>query len=297
MKRILAVLVLMPGLVLFAAGGTKRALAVFIGDYPAESGWNRLSSGNDRILVGGMLERLGFDAENILCLSDAEATCDAILDALDRLVACTKKGDQVYVHFCCHGQQITDQDGDEALANSKDRYDEAIVPYDAYVAYGWHGYKGERHLRDDVLNGYFSMLQEAVGRHGCVLVVYDACHSGDMDRADNERTAHPYRGTFDAFEQPYTGSGTAVRIRPVTWMSISACKDFQTNFEVEAEGLRYGRLSYAISRCLHGGITFEALVAALQEQFRLLPMPAGKVQTLQFRAADGMNKKRLFVDE
>lgn len=297
MKRILAILVLMLGIALCAAGATKRALTVFIGDYPADSGWNRLASGNDKALVLGMLECLGFDGENILCLSDAEATYDAILDALDQLVSSTKSGDQVYVHFCCHGQQITDQDGDEALTDPKDRYDEAIVPYDAKIAYGWQGYKGEFHLRDDILNEYLTRLQEAAGRKGCVLVVYDACHSGDLDRGDEDWAELPHRGTFDAFEQPYIGSATAARIRPVTWMSISACKDFQTNFEFETEGRRYGRLSYAISRCLYRGITFEALVAALQEQYRILPMPAGKVQTLQFLASDRMNRKRLFSDE
>lgn len=297
MKRILLFL-LMIGISAPAICGTKRALTVFIGNYPPESGWNRLASENDRTIVLDMLDRLGFKQDNIACLLDAEATYEAILNALDKLIIDAEAGDQIYIHFSCHGQQITDQDGDEALVNPKDRYDESIVPYDANVAYGWHGYKGDRHLRDDQLNDCLARLQDAVGRKGCVLVVYDACHSGDLDRmTDDERETHPYRGTFDAFEQPYTGSSQATHIKPVTWMSISACKDFQTNFEVEIDGQRYGRLSFAISRSLRCGMTYEALVAALRVQYRNLPMPKGRMQSLQYQAPDRMKRKRLFTDE
>lgn len=295
MKRILLFL-LMIGISAPAICGTKRALTVFIGNYPPESGWNRLSSENDKGIVLNMLDRLGFEKENIDCLLDEEATYDAILNAMDKLIAAAGPGDQIYVHFSCHGQQITDQDGDEALLNPKDRYDEAIVPYDAYVAYGWHGYTGDRHLRDDILNDKLALMQKAVGRRGCLLVVYDACHSGDLDRFADNSGIHPYRGTFDAFEQPYAGCDYIPRIKQVTWLSISACKDFQTNFEVEIDGQRYGRLSYAISRSLCRGMTYGALIAALREQYRILPMAPGKMQTLQNHAPDRMNTKRLFTD-
>lgn len=90
-----------------------------------------------------MLKDNAFLPENIICLQDREATHDAIVNALDRLLSLAETGDQIYVHFSCHGQQITDHDGDEALINPRDIYDEAIVPTDACIAYGWNGYKGE----------------------------------------------------------------------------------------------------------------------------------------------------------
>ena len=114
--------------------GTRRALLVFVGDYPSESGWNRIAAQNDKRIVLRMLADNGFRAKDVICLEEAGATYGAIISALDKLADETGPGDQVYVHFSCHGQQITDQDGDESLVDPKDRYDEALVPYDACVS-------------------------------------------------------------------------------------------------------------------------------------------------------------------
>jgi hypothetical protein len=71
---------------------------------------------------------------------------------------------------------------DEALVDSRDKYDEALVPYDACVSYGWNGYKGEKHLLDDTLNEWLNKIATKVGKDGCVILVADACHSGDLER-------------------------------------------------------------------------------------------------------------------
>lgn len=188
MKRLLILLLLLPVVLSFSSlrrvdvDHGRKALTVFIGNYPEDSGWNMIHAGNDRELILGMLHRMGFKSEDIICLEDSEATCRGILSALGRLESMLEKGDEVYVHFSCHGQQITDQDGDEALLNPGDRYDEAIVPYDAYIKYGMNGYKGENHLIDDVLNRHFSSITDKIGSKGRLLVVNDACHSGGIER-------------------------------------------------------------------------------------------------------------------
>ena len=89
--------------------GTRRALVVFVGDYPTESGWNRIAARNDRRIVLKMLADNGFRAADVTCLEDAGATYAAIISALEKFAAEARPGDQVYVHFSCHGQQITDQ--------------------------------------------------------------------------------------------------------------------------------------------------------------------------------------------
>ncbi len=277
--------------------GTRRALVVFVGDYPTESGWNRIAAQNDKRIVLKMLADNGFRAAEVTCLEEAGATYGAIISALDTLADEASPGDQVYVHFCCHGQQITDQDGDEALVDPNDRYDETLVPYDACVSYGWHGYRGEKHLRDDVLNGYFSRIQQAVGSKGCLLVVNDACHSGGLEMDETPDMMPPHRGTFEAFEQPLTGRTAKPEVRQVTWVSISACKSFQTNYEVNVDGEMYGRLSYAMSRCFNPGISADELVKALAEEYRQLPMPEGKVQTLQYFTPDSRKRKALFQND
>lgn len=277
-----------------ASAMTRRALTVFIGEYPEESGWNRTAADNDKAPVLKMLEDNGFLSSDIICLTDRDATFKGITAALEHLTADCKPGDQVYVHFSCHGQQITDLDGDEALTDPKDRYDEAIVPYDACIAYGWNGYRGENHLTDDVLNRHFNLICRKIGKKGCLLVVTDACHSGGIERGEDDDAVPPYRGTFDAFELPFTALPEKPEIHPVTWISISACKDFQTNFEVNAGGTMHGRLSYAMTRCFHAGMTAAQLAGTLKKEYDELPMPPGKTQTPAFHIPEKMDGKILF---
>ena len=294
MKKIYLLLLLLCLLGFEASGGTKRALVVCIGAYPPESGWNTLSSQNDKALVLATLTRCGFPVSNISLLEESKATCAAIVSALEQLAADARPGDQVYIHFSCHGQQITDQDGDEALRDPKDRLDEALVPYDAFISYNWHGYKGDRHLIDDTINALLHRIHQAVGRRGTVLLVADACHSGDVSRDDADAPLPPFRGAVDVFEQPFYGTTTKPVVNPVSWISLSACKEFQTNFEVEVNGRRYGRLTYALSRCLEPGMTAGQLCDALLVQYRQLPLPKGKSQTPWFVIPEKMKSRKLF---
>lgn len=293
MKRVLICLLLCV-LCIPSYGGTKRALVVCVGNYPSESGWNTLASQNDKALVLDLLDRCGFPSPNVVCLAETNATYAAIIKALEELAASSRPGDQIYIHFSCHGQQITDQDGDEALRDPKDRYDEALIPYDASVAYNWNGYRGEHHLIDDTLNDYLARIRKAIGSRGAILLVADACHSGDISREDVDPSLPPFRGALDAFDQPYHGSTRKPVTQPSSWISLSACKSFQTNFEVEIDGRRYGRLTYAISCCLKPGMSAGELVSALDACYRQLPMPLGKSQSPLFEIPDNLKKRILF---
>lgn len=261
--------------------GNRYALTVFISEYSTESGWNRLNSSNDRKVIIPMLHNLGYLDSDIICLEDASATYSNIISALGQVSSKVSKGDQVYIHFSCHGQQITDVNKDEALVDSRDKYDEALVPYDACVSYGWNGYKGEQHLLDDTLNEWLNEIATKVGKEGCVILVADACHSGDLEREKVINNYSGYRGTFDRFELPLHGAVKTKERQEVNWISISACKDFQTNYEYEYNGTRYGRLSLAISRVMRSGITVSELIEALREEYGKMPLPKGKAQTLE----------------
>ena len=293
MKRMLTYLLLCV-LCIPSYGGTKRALVVCVGAYPSESGWNTLASQNDKALVLDLLDRCDFPSSNVVCLTETEATYAAIVKALEELATVSRPGDQIYIHFSCHGQQITDQNGDEALRDPKDRYDEALIPYDAAVAYNWNGYRGEHHLIDDTLNDYLARIRKAIGSQGTILLVADACHSGDISRENVDPSLPPFRGALDAFDQPYRGSTSKPVIQPSSWISLSACKSFQTNFEVEIDGRRFGRLTYAISRCLKPGMSAGELVSALDACYRQLPMPLGKSQSPLFEMPDNLKKHILF---
>ncbi|HPG74471.1 MAG TPA: caspase family protein, partial [Bacteroidales bacterium] len=160
----------------------KRALIVAIGDYQPETFWAKINSANDIGLVRGVLNKQGFTNENILLVHDSEATLQGIKDAFEKLIAATNPGDYVVVHFSCHGQQITDDNGDEA-----DGLDEAMVPYGAPAnnTGKWANYRGELHLRDDAIGEYITRIRGRAGSKGQVLLTIDACHSGTASRGSD----------------------------------------------------------------------------------------------------------------
>lgn len=131
----------------------RHALIVAIANYPKESGWNSIHSNNDLQILLPQFDRLGF---RINTLTDKQATKKNIIQALQHLIKQLKTGDNVCLHFSCHGQQMEDDNGDEA-----DGLDEALIPYDAQSTYQKGIYEGENHLRDDELEKF---LISASGR-------------------------------------------------------------------------------------------------------------------------------------
>ncbi|MBN1970965.1 MAG: caspase family protein [Candidatus Delongbacteria bacterium] len=251
--------------ILFAS--EKRALVVAVGNYHEDSGWSKLSAQNDADLMVALLEKQGFKPINIAILQDDKATKNGVLKALDNLITQTKENDIVLFHFSGHGQQISDLNGDELNG-----YDEAIIPYDAYLLPSVH-YQGENHIIDDELNIYLHKLREKTGPNGDVLIILDACHSGTATRNTNNTTG--YRGTPLRFEleknniqtqkneqQGYDEQTTnSPGLSP--YVVISASGQNQLNKEItDEQGNAYGSLSFALYRTLSTSnqkISYQAL--------------------------------------
>ena len=106
----------------------KHALIITISGYPAESGWSKINSDNDRTLLVPEFERLGF---KVTTLTNEQATKQGITQSLSQLAKQVCKDDYVCIHFSCHGQQMEDDNQDEA-----DGLDEALIPYDASLSLG-----------------------------------------------------------------------------------------------------------------------------------------------------------------
>ena len=121
----------------------KKALIIAVGDYPDKSGWNSISSLNDVPLIKDVLLQQKFLEKDIKVIQNKQANKAGIIAALRNLLDESKPNDVVVIHYSGHGQQIFDDNGDEA-----DGLDEALVPYDALAKYTTN-YKGENHLRDD----------------------------------------------------------------------------------------------------------------------------------------------------
>ena len=235
---------------------TKRALVIGLGEQQ-DKAWNKINGDKDVPLVQGMLKSAGF--KSVTALVNRQATKTGIIGAFRKMAASCKQGDVVYVHYSGHGQQMTDVHNDE-----KDGLDECWIPYDAYRKAS-ATYHGEKHLTDDELNVYLNAIRNKIGAKGKLLVVIDACHSGDGTRGDEDEVVRGVedtlavdslnaRGLYETFEMLkslFMGDNDKEKIinskaKPLAerWITISACRSDQVNVEMKSPTV--GKLTYAL---------------------------------------------------
>ena len=164
-----------------AAGQTPapprhRALLIGISDYargvnPSTEWWDLSSSADIAAMRALLIEKFAFDETDIVALtSRPQTTRDSILAALETLIADTRKGDIIYIHYSGHGAPVVDLDGDEI-----DGLDESIVPSD-YVARR----DGSRNITDDTIGAALAKLHAR--EPASVTLTFDSCFSGTQTR-------------------------------------------------------------------------------------------------------------------
>ena len=166
-------------LILFTFGiqAEKHALIIAVGDYPIDGGWPSISSKNDISHIENALKILGFDPANISKVIDGEATREGILKAFEALTKKIKPGDNIFIHFSGHGQQVMDNNGDEI-----DQLDEAIVPYNSPVDYVEGFNEGQYLIRDDLISSLTNKIRQKCTATGQLILILDSCHSGTGTR-------------------------------------------------------------------------------------------------------------------
>ncbi len=205
---------------------TRRAVVIGLGEQQDKS-WGKINGDKDVPLVVSMLQANGFS--DIATLTNKKATKAGIVNAFNSVINRSRKGDIIYIQFSGHGQMMTDMNGDE-----KDGLDEAWIPYDAYLKYCSKD-KGEKHLSDDEIAQYLTKLRSKIGSEGAIAVVVDACHSGDSTRDLCEKDSVVVRGVDVDFVIPGKKSKSSARSSE-TWLTLSACQDFQLNQEYNGVG-------------------------------------------------------------
>ncbi|MFZ4632751.1 MAG: caspase family protein [Saprospiraceae bacterium] len=243
------------------AHATKRALLVAVGNYPVESGWKSINSGNDINLLLGVLERQGFAAANIAIMRHESATRMGILNAIrTQLLQTCAPGDEVYFHFSGHGQLIADNNGDEL-----DGFDEALVPYDSPMKYQPGVYEGQNLIRDEELGDLFNQIRRKLGPSGQLIVVIDACHSGtgtrgnsvtrgtDVVMADSAWiTGHRSRGADNGSDGSFAQAARDGVEPMAPYIAFFGAAPNQLNYETtDDQGRNVGSLSYAWSKALN----------------------------------------------
>lgn len=235
---------------------TKRALVIGLGEQQ-DKAWNKINGDKDVPFVQAMLKNAGF--KSVTTLVNRQATKVGIVVAFKRMTALCKHGDVVYIHYSGHGQQMTDVHNDE-----RDGLDECWIPYDA-CRKASATYHGERHLTDDELNVYLNAIRNKIGAKGKLLVVIDACHSGDGTRGEDDeivrgvedtlvvdsQNARGLYETFEAIKSFFVGDNGKKNVintkaKPLAerWITISACRSDQVNVEMKKPTV--GKLTYAL---------------------------------------------------
>ena len=227
--------------VLLNAGAiTHRALIFGLGKQQ-DSSWARIHGDNDIHYVRQMLQTMGYT--DIVALRNEQATKQAMVEAFQQLAARCQKGDQVYIHYSGHGQLVTDLDGDEQLkwTSAHGRWDESWIPYDAYMA-PCDSDRGEKHLTDDEVATLLQAIRQKIGQRGQLIVIVDACHSGDATCGPADA---PVRGIDQKFAIPRTGNEQqAAAATEEQWLTISACRPYQLCQEMGTP--EAGKLTYAL---------------------------------------------------
>ena len=223
---------------ILAQAQTKRALVIGIGEQ-VDSAWKKINGDKDVQYVLEILNDANY--EQIITCVNEDATKVGIVSAFQALTESCQPNDIVYIHYSGHGQQMKDISSDET-----DALDECWIPYDAYRKPN-DTYRGEKHLVDDEVNILLSNIRNKIGAGGKMLVVVDACHSGDATRGQGETV----RGVEDVFETVKSWLGfssseqnTNIQTNAERWITLSACESDQVNIEMKSPTA--GKLTYAI---------------------------------------------------
>ena len=259
MNKVLCILsVSLLFLSVYMSAQTRRALVIGLGEQK-DANWTKINGDKDVPYVLRMLKDAGYT--EIQTLVNKQATKANIVSRLKTLAVESKKGDVVYIHFSGHGQLVTDVNGDE-----EDGWDEAWISYDAYKNY-CNEDKGEKHLVDDEINVLLTSIRNKIGVHGKILVVVDACHSGDSSRGDD--LDETVRGVYNKFVIPVRRK--AKSNKPAEqWLTLSACKDYQLNQEMKSP--QVGKLTYALYMLSKEGVlTIEAIDRFMKRYRSRLP--------------------------
>lgn len=213
---------------------TKRALVIGLGEYE-DTEWNKINGDKDVPYVMEILNAANY--RQIVTLVNDEATKDGIVAAFGDLEQSCQPDDIVYVHYSGHGQQMRDAGNDES-----DELDECWIPYDAYRK-PCENDMGEKHLSDDEVNLLLNNIRDKIGENGKMLVVVDACHSGDATRGTDE-TARGVEDVFEAIKSYFNISSDSDDANAEHWITLSACESHQVNIEMKEPEV--GKLTYAL---------------------------------------------------
>jgi Caspase domain len=246
---------------------TSHALLIGIGQYSPPSGtampvaasghatdsrfaagatWHSLRGPLTDIAAMHVLLENTYGFTDIREVTDQQATRQGILEAINKLIDDTQKGDRVVIYYSGHGSQRLD------TKSSKNQRDQTIVPVDAW--------KGVKDIRDKELAILFNKI--VYDKQARLTAIYDSCNSGTMARGVTESVQRtlPYDDDDVAKEQGAVLEADLKRI-PQQGDAIILAAAGPTQSAVEAVYPEDGQV--------HGAFT-RALIRVLQQNTQAL---------------------------
>lgn len=234
---------------------------------------------------GVALNQLGFD---ITYLLDGQATREAIVKAIARLVAAGDPHAPLVLQYSGHGTQMPDDNGDEV-----DGFDEALVPVD---------YQLGRLLLDDDMADLLRKLKPGAS----ITLFMDCCHSGTNSRfaplvgarstqADRVRFLPPSAELVEAHRAFRAGlaasTAKAAEESLPGVVHFAACQDNEFAWESAGQGDFTGSAAALLVDAVLGGQSNEEFMQAVQRAVGR----RGRQHPLLMRLPAGLTGQRLLA--
>jgi len=227
-----------------AQTSTKLALLVGINKYKYSDRISTLAGSlNDveemrQLLIG----KFEFPPENILVLTDSQATHAAIISAIQtHLIAKAQPGDIVVFHYSGHGSQMKDVTGKMISG-----LDETIVPYDSRDPAG--------KVFDISGAELHPLLLQLAKKTKNLTFILDSCHSGTLVRGARVRSVAADKRTPPLLPDYSVAAtrelGATHEETSPKFASIAAATSRESAFEHFVEGQDHGALTYFLTRQL-----------------------------------------------
>lgn len=248
------------------AEAKNRKFGLFVGINAYSGGITPLKGCvNDAIkMQEAMTTKFGFKMADTTLLTDAAATRDGILNNLKKYQAVAGAGDIFVFHYSGHGTLFPDKFSEEKdetkliyveapdekgvmeVIYERDRYDSAIVPYDARLK------TSGKPWRNLILDDELYAILGAITRKGAqVVLISDSCHSGSIDKAktsDVTRRAESLATVFgvrrfselDIEEPAETRSTRTPPPAPGLYLALTGSQDDEFSLDARINGVPMG---------------------------------------------------------
>ncbi len=228
-----------------------------------------------------LMRDFAFPQENVVRLTDAEATRNGILEAIARAEARVSRGDLFVFAYSGHGTVFPDRLSEEVdetreiqseYVPEKGFYDSAICPYDSGGP-STSGKPWKNLILDDEL---FARFQRFTAKGVFVVLISDSCHSGTLGRTFDLDPDPPLAritdmrsalgvGSIDEISPPLDQRRGETRDLGGLYLTITSSSDAQVSWEHKDDaGKKCGLFSYAFRHAVEkarrsGKVSFPAI--------------------------------------